>query len=135
MMRFVAMLAVVVAGCGSVDGFPCEKADASQCDGARVAYCERASSGGLKWRSYDCPVACNPLGAVMCDWNNAKAGEACPAVLAAQTRCPGDGRLLICLTTASGGAWVDAPCPRCVAGAETSAVLNCSGGSGVCSCN
>lgn len=135
MIRFVAVLAVVMAGCGSVDGLPCEKADSSQCDGPRVAYCERASSGGLKWRSYDCPSGCDVLKPVLkCDWRGVVAGASCPAGFAALEFCSGDGSSMLCARGVDGGAWVEIPCSRCQAGARVTEVLDCSGGNGACSC-
>jgi hypothetical protein len=128
----VLVLAVVMAGCAPIDGSTCEEEAATQCDGARVAYCERASLGGLKWKAYDCPSGCDSLKARKCDWNGVDAGAACPANQASQANCPGDGRLMLCLSADDGGVWVDAPCERCVAGAPTSSVLNCNGISCAC---
>lgn len=129
------VLAVVLAlvGCAPLDGYPCETEAATQCEGARVAYCERANSGGLKWKAYDCPSGCDPLKATAkCDWKGAVGGAVCPAGLAAQTHCPGDGKIMLCLAAADGGAWVDSTCERCVSGAATADVLRCSGGTCFC---
>ena len=132
MMRFAAVL-VVMAGCAPIDGYPCETEAATQCEGSRVAYCERASSGGLKWKAYDCPSGCDPLKASeKCDWKGAVPGAACPAG-ATTGLCAADARDIICLASPNGRVWQDVECAMCRAGQRPEDVLRCSGG--LCFCN
>lgn len=124
-------LAAVLTGCGSVSGYPCEKEFASQCDGIDVAHCERADSGGLKWRVYECPSVCGLNG---CNWTGAKVGMACPARVGGW--CSADGELTTCSapTPSHPGVWAVGPCPRCVKGAKPSDVLR-PVGDGTLACN
>lgn len=126
------LLAVVMAGCAPLDGYPCQKEDAQQCDGRNVAFCERTSAGGLKWKTYDCPSGCNALaaeGASRCEWLGVMEGAACPT-LRASAPCVDDGVAIGCGT----GTWQRQPCALCQKDKRLEDVpgVNCSGG--LCRC-
>jgi hypothetical protein len=130
-MRMI-LLAVVVSGCAPLDGYPCEKEDAQQCDGRNVAFCEKTSLGGLKWKTYDCPSGCDALAAVgkqRCDWRSVAEGAACPK-LQAFPACSADGEIFECGT----GVWHRLDCPLCQKDKRLSEVgaNNCN--NGFCSC-
>jgi hypothetical protein len=96
-----------------------------------VAYCERATAGGLKWKAYDCPSGCDPTQkANKCDWRGVAMGAECPEGRAAAVYCAGDQLADICF--GSPGKWVRQPCAACRAEAKVAEALDCS--SGVCRC-
>lgn len=115
---------VLLVGCGTVDGFPCETPGASQCDGPDIAFCE-----GTKWNTYACPSGCSPLKDGLCDWRGVKDGAQCPRAVAGDGYCPADGRMTACgLNSLDGKSyWFTADCPRCVKDAEPKSVLRDTG--------
>lgn len=113
MNKVLMVVVVVVSGCGMIDGAPCQKQDATQCDGADVSYCERTSLGGLKWNTYACPSGCDAI-AGKCSWSGVKNGTPCPPAYAPLGVCTNDGESTSCVKTADGGAvWKSYPCAKC----------------------
>jgi hypothetical protein len=101
-MLRLALLVMVLAGCGPIDGTTCETADSRRCDGTtKVAYCEAG-----KWKSYDCPSGCSGEGE--CAWRGVVEGASCPT-LRAQPPCVADGESITCGT----GTWQKTACPLC----------------------
>lgn len=113
---------LMVTGCGTINGQPCEARGAHQCDGSDVAYCE-----GSAWKTYACPAGCGLDG--LCAWGSPALGTPCPYGAEAASICTADGELTTCALGAesSSALWVAFPCARCVKGAEPKSVLRDDG--------
>jgi len=129
-MLRLALLVMVLAGCGPIDGTTCETADSRRCDGAtKVAYCEAG-----KWKSYDCPAGC--AGDKCSSWKGAVAGQACPPAAGASW-CDADGHVFLCspnlTTTPVSARWTEGPCMACRKDVPLEQTGNCNA-SGACAC-
>jgi hypothetical protein len=127
MARALAMM-LALGGCGSVDGYPCERDGAQQCDGRDVAFCETTALGGLKWVTYSCPSGCETLGpedGQRCSWLGVVEGTPCPPARQGVGVCSADGEVTSCnvTTLAPGGVWRRSPCTLCLEGRPVEEVL------------
>ena len=135
-MRWLPLV-VALAGCGSVQNYPCETEGESRCEGADVAYCDRVSTGGLKWQVFPCGGGCDALRAQKCSWVGAMDGERCPLSIAhggGEGFCSADGKLTFCSKRVETAAWSTFDCPLCVLGKRPEDVLVHSGDAGVLLC-
>ena len=105
----VAVMALV--GCAPLNGTPCDKPGARQCDGADIAYCE-----GTKWKTYACPSICDALKG-SCDWRGVKAGDLCSKEAQGHGICTADGVLTVCAVSVlepDVARFGSGPCAPCV---------------------
>lgn len=108
-MRLLAI--VVVMGCGLPGAQPTGSGctdEVPECfSDTRVSICE-----GGKWADYACPSRCSNNQPKVCDWSQAKVGEACPASFdgVGGVACNADGTALIGCRS---GKWAEVRCPYC----------------------